>query len=335
MSTRGPLLNDSSASHSGEHVRAVNEAAQWYARLQANQGSDVVRGQWAQWLAADPEHGIAWEKVERICQQFGRVPAKVAGSTLSRSVQHASARRGILRGLAILLAGGAGGIAVYRSDPLHAWHADYTTRIGERRNVMLADQSQLSLNTGSRVDVVFSGTQRLLKLYAGEILITTHPDNQSVARPFVVETIHGHITALGTRFNVRIVGNETRVTVLEKAVEIRIEQQSNTMQLTAGQQISFSAAEFSVLSHSDLAADAWRSGRLVVVDMPLRAFLAELSRYRLGHLACDDDVASIRVSGAFPLDDIEQTLFSLTESFPLRIDRFTRFWTVLKTSRSA
>src|SRR5690606_3701418 len=48
----------------------------------------------------------------------------------------------------------------------------------------------------------------------------------------------------------------------------------------------------------------------------LRSFLAELSRYRSGHLGCDDAVAAIRVSGAFPLDDIEQTLLSLTESFP-------------------
>ncbi|GGI16657.1 FecR domain-containing protein [Oxalicibacterium faecigallinarum] len=334
MSLQRSLLTDASTVHSPEHVRAVNEAAQWYARLQANQGSDALRGQWAQWLAADPEHGVAWEKVERVCQQFGRVPAKVAGSTLARSVQHARARRGMLRGFAILLAGGAGGLAIYRSDPLHVWHTDYATRTGERRDLVLADLSRLSLNTASRVDVAFSATQRLVELYAGEILVTTHPDTRTVSRPFVVETVHGRITALGTRFNVRMLDNETRVTVLEKAVEVRLAQPANTLQLTAGQQISFTATGFGVISNNEMAADAWHSGRLVVVDMPLRTLLAELSRYRSGYLACDDEVANIRVSGAFPLDDIDQTLLSLTESFPLRIDRFTRFWTVLKAGKS-
>lgn len=335
MSAQRPLLTDSSTSHSVEHVRAVNEAAQWYARLQASQGTDAVRGQWAQWLAADPEHGAAWEKVERVCQQFNRVPAKVAGSTLSRSIEQARARRGMLRGLAILMAGGIGGTAVYRSDPLHVWHADYATAKGERRDVMLADYSQLSLNTNSRLDVVFSDSERLVKLYAGEILITTHPDSQRVSRPFVVQTMYGRITALGTRFNVRIIGGETRVTVLDKAVEVRIAQQVNAMQLTAGQQISFTKSGFGVLGSNGLSAGTWQSGRLVVVDMPLHDLLAELSRYRSGHLACDDNVAAIRVSGAFPLDDIEQALLSLTESFPLRIERFTRFWTVLKSSKAA
>ncbi len=329
---RATLLAKGGQPHSPEHVRAVNEAAQWYARLQAGQGSDALQCQWAQWLAADPEHGLAWEKVQQVCQQFARVPSKVAGNTLTRSMQQARARRGVLRGLAILVTAGAGGAVAYRMQPLAGWGSDFATATGERRDVTLADLSMLSLNTRTRVDVAFSDTQRLVRLQAGEILVTTHPDTQAVARPFIVETRHGSITALGTRFNVRVEDNETRVTVLEKAVEVRAMQGGDSVRLEAGQQLAFSSTRLGMPVMADSSVAAWQGGRLVVVDMPLRSFLAELSRYRSGHLGCDDAVAAIRVSGAFPFDDIEQTLLSLTESFPLRIEQFTRFWTTIKAT---
>ena len=329
---RATLLAKGGSQHSPEHIRAVNEAAQWYARLQAGQGSDALQCQWAQWLAADPEHGLAWEKVQQVCQQFARVPGKVAGNTLTRSMQQARARRGVLRGLAILVTAGAGGAVAYRMQPLAGWGSDLATATGERRDVTLADLSMLSLNTRTRVDVAFSETQRVVRLQQGEILVTTHPDQQAMARPFIVETRHGRITALGTRFNVRVEEDETRVTVLEKAVEVRVMQGSDALRLEAGQQLAFSSTRISSPVTADASVAAWQRGRLVVVDMPLRQFVAELARYRSGHLGCDDAVAAIRVSGAFPLDDVEQTLLSLTESFPLRIERFTRFWTTIKAA---
>ena len=54
--------------------------------------------------------------------------------------------------------------------------------------------------------------------------------------------------------------------------------------------------------------------------------MAELGRYRTGHLACDSAVASLRVSGAFPVADTEQALAVLARSLPVRVRRLTRYW---------
>ena len=67
----------------------------------------------------------------------------------------------------------------------------------------------------------------------------------------------------------------------------------------------------------------------MVVDMPLRALLAELGRYRRGLLACSDAVAGLRVSGTFPLADTDRALSVITEAFPLRQRRLTDYWVTL------
>ena len=65
---------------------------------------------------------------------------------------------------------------------------------------------------------------------------------------------------------------------------------------------------------------------LVADDMRLGDFLAELSRYRSGHLGWDPAVAELRLVGAFPLGDTDRILASLEESLPLRVRRTLSWW---------
>ena len=67
-------------------------------------------------------------------------------------------------------------------------------------------------------------------------------------------------------------------------------------------------------------------GMLVANDQRLDAFLAELSRYRPGWLRCDPAVAGLRISGAFAIDDSDQTLRALSTTLPVRVVQTTRYW---------
>jgi ferric-dicitrate binding protein FerR (iron transport regulator) len=120
--------------------------------------------------------------------------------------------------------------------------ADHRTATGQRSDHRLADGSLLHLNTASAADVRFDAAQRRIVLQAGEILIHTAPDSVRPPRPFVVQTEHGTIRALGTRFVVqRESGRQTRVSVLEHAVEIRPALGNAALRLDAGQSVRFSA----------------------------------------------------------------------------------------------
>ena len=78
---------------------------------------------------------------------------------------------------------------------------------------------------------------------------------------------------------------------------------------------------------SPLNASAWTRGQLVAKRMRLGDLTAELARYRHGWLRCDPAIAQLEVSGVFQLDDIDRALSALSDSLPVRVERFTPLWT--------
>jgi len=316
--------DDRAPAGGGTPRRAIREAADWYARLHAGGRTAALQADWEHWHAADPAHREAWRRVQAVHERFGQVPGPIAGPALAGVP---AARRAVLRSLVLLAAGGLGGSLAYRALPWRAWQADYRSGVGERREFVLADGSRLLLNTASAVDVAFDGRRRLLRLQAGEILVATHPDAAAPPRPFVVATRHGLVRALGTRFTVRLEDDRTVAAVQEAAVEIQpADAPQQRMRLEAGERAGFSARGVDASRPDEALSSSWAAGSLVVVDMPLARLVEELGRYRPGVLSCDPEVARLNVSGAFPVDDTDRALAALAESFPVRIQRRTRWW---------
>lgn len=325
----------SGAAPNAEDVRRIHEAAAWYARLRSGEATDEQQAQWQAWMAADASHRQAWQRIESVCSRFGQVPASLGAATLTAV---AAPRRKVLRGAVVVMSLGPAGWLGYRGTrdgdvwpALLAWRADMRTAVGERREWSLVDGSSLWLNTDSAADAVYDDTQRLVRLHAGEVLLSSHADDHPGGpRPLSVDTPHGRVRALGTRFIVRLDATGTTVTVLEHAVSIEPARAPGAARrLTVGQWARFDAGHCGAAAPASSAAAMWTRGRLVVADMPLQDVLRELGRHRRGHLGCDAAIAAWRVSGAFPLDDTDEALAALADSFPLRIERFTRYWTRL------
>lgn len=308
------------------------EAVTWYVLLCSGEATDDDKQAWQRWHASHPDHQRAWQRIDAMRDVMQRVPPRIGMPALQPPRK---GRRQALRGLLLVAAGGTVGYTLSRSqDGTAAWQlalAEYRTRVGEQRSVTLPDGSLLVLNTNSAVDLRFAAGERTLLLRAGEILVETahrrHPAAPVDSRPFVVETTHGRIQALGTRFTVRREEGETQVVVLDDAVAVRPQHAPERPTiLRAGQQLAFSATQIGLAQAADDTAAAWRDGSIVVGDWPLGRLVAELDRYRPGRLACDPAVAQLRVSGAFPVGDTDQALAVLARSLPVRIRRVTRYW---------
>lgn len=309
---------------SGAERDAIRAAAQWYARLASGVEDERTREQWQCWHAADPLHQQAWQRMQAVRDQMARVPGQLASGSLQGATQ---SRRQVLRGFVLLVS--AGGLATlgWRSELGQSLAADYRTGIGERRRFQLADGSALMLDTASTVDVRYDANQRRLILRSGALWVQTASDAQH--RPFLVQTPHGLVRALGTGFTVATQANGSHVAVLEKAVEVTAGRSPTAVRLEAGQQLTFSATQLGQPSASDGTVAAWTQGSLVVVDRPLGELLDELARYRHGWLRCDPRIAGLKVSGAFPLDDSDLALGALESGFPVQVVRRTRYWVTL------
>ncbi|OLU35464.1 FecR domain-containing protein [Pseudomonas sp. PA27(2017)] len=297
--------------------QVLAEAVEWYVRLHDSAATEQTRAEWQAWLGADPLHAKAWERVETLRQRLSMAPPAFAGTTIENARQQ---RRAAIKTLAVLLGVGAVGWGGYRVSPLGA---DYSTSVGQRMRFTLSDGSSLVLDTGTRVDVRFDSHRRLIILRQGAILVETAKD----ARTLSVQTREGEIEALGTRFTVRQDDNLTRVAVEAHAVEVRPRlAPGDVLRAEAGQTVSFTAVGIGPLKPAGEQGSAWARGMLVVVDWRLDDLLAELSRYRHGFLGCSPDIAGLRLSGTFLLDDTEGALANLEDSLPVRVRRLTRYW---------
>ncbi|MGE8059887.1 FecR domain-containing protein [Pseudomonas sp. NPDC089547] len=298
---------------------ALRAAAQWHARLGELPDCLVTRRQLEDWLRLDPMHQWAWSRVERLQCRLQGVPAALARQTLSQDAS-TMGRRALLKGLML----GLGTATVLGGGYMQApeWFADLRTRVGERRSLTLADGTRLHLNTASAADIRYDAENRLIVLHAGEILVETAADS----RPLHVRSSHGDMRALGTRFNVRLMSDRTRLTVLEHAVAVRNDSRNQATIVQAGMRLDFDNTQLLAPQPADLSESEWSHGLLVVDGWRLDRTLRELERYRTGFIRCSDAVAGVRVSGVFPLDDMERTLLVIGQALKLKMETRTRYW---------
>lgn len=191
----------------------------------------------------------------------------------------------------------------------------YQTRGGEHRQVVLADGSKIELGAKTSIAVQYGAARRSILLNGGEALFTVAHDR---SRPFVVYAGGRSVTALGTQFNVWRDLDRTTVTVTDGTVDVgpvrtppRAEAPDSfaeraspgrSARLAKGQELTYTeAGEMSrAVQAADLsAAVAWREGRRVYRQMPLKYVIADVNRYFKQQIVLSDRAASeLKFSGA-------------------------------------
>lgn len=319
------------------------QAVAWYARLCSGSASDADRQAWQRWHQQHPDHQRAWQRIEAMRATLQQAPADIASPVLrARLASGGQGRRQVLRGVLLAASTGTFGYLSWQAAQerglLQPLLADYSTAVGRQRRVQLPDGSLLIINTGSAVDVRFDAHERRVVLLAGEILVETARHRQAPAapadpRPFIVHTRQGLIRALGTRFTVRQFDHHAQVAVLDDAVELRAASApARALVLHAGEQARLGATGIESPAAADDDAGLWHTGSLLVNNRSLGEVVAELARYRHGRLACDPQVAQLRISGVFPLADTDRALLLLVQSFPLKMRSLTRYWVTLEAA---
>lgn len=307
----------------------LDQAAAWFVRMASGLADTKDQQALSQWRPSDPEHERAWQKLQGMEQRLRGSAARVQGPMARATLGGVAgvSRRRALKTLAWVAATGGSALWARQQPFWQQWTADYRSGVGERRSLMLADGTQLLLNTATAVDVYFDAEQRRLILRGGELRVVTAAD--SAGRSFIVTTPEGTLRPIGTRFTVRRLDGDrqTCLTVSEGKVEVRPRDAvAQTLLVQAGQQTAFSGTQIAAPMPLDEAATAWTDGILTAERMRLSDFLAELGRYRLGRLSCDPAVADLRLTGAYPLNDTDRILAALQQTLPVRVNRYTRYW---------
>jgi len=214
----------------------------------------------------------------------------------------------------------------------------YSTAIGERQTINLEDGSSITLNTRSRVSVLFGPKQREVRLLAGEVFFHVLHDPE---RPFRVFSNGILLEDMGTDFNVYNhrpspdqMGTgpaSVRVSVLNGSVRLYCSCLSNQTTasldsgvatlsskpspfvsdlLVAGQEGEIThingvdRLQIQRLSQDDLLdATAWRNGEIILNKMTLAQAVEEFNRYNLQQMTVAPEIARLVVGGRFDNPD--------------------------------
>ncbi len=181
--------------------------------------------------------------------------------------------------------------------------ADYRTVKGERRDIALADNVSLKLNTQTSIAVRSTASEPHIEIISGEAAIVS---KRAGAAPLIVDAGAGRIMALSASFNVRCLDGAVSVSCIDGGLEVTWNEKA--VRVGKDQQVAYSAAAgLGIPSSADPAqALAWQDGLLIVRDWPLRRVVDEINRYRPGKIVVMDAQLGRRmVTGTFHLDHLD------------------------------
>jgi transmembrane sensor len=324
------------------HDRIIDEAADWFIRLQDCDLSTKDREAFSDWLSGSSEHVREYLALANLHAEIAEAPGTVSSNDLIDLARAANSQNVIPLHEAAAASGSSFALAEQSSNARAAgrrgrvgaiallalvcvlWlHPDdnaarYTTGIGEQNSFPLADGSLITLNAVSSVHVHFTNHFRDVQLVSGEALFTVakNPD-----RPFRVLINDGVIQAVGTQFNVYHRGEDTTVTVVEGTVRVSgglsSADAANWVPVKAGQraQVGAKAAPIIVNDVDPSVDTSWRERRLVFQSRPLSEVVAEFNLYNETALVISDPrLNEVRVSGSFYTNDPRSFALFLQEA---------------------
>lgn len=331
------------------------QAAAWLARRDGGAWCADDAAALAEWLDGDTAHRVAFLRLQAAWTHADRLnalgagrgqgdgpparapdrarpaaPARALDAVNPQALVFAprrAARRSRAGSIALAAALGAcalaGGWGWRQATGVDA--SSHQAALGAVQAVPLADGSQATLSSDTRIDVRLSRRERHIDLRQGEAFFEAAKDP---ARPFVVAAGARRVVAVGTRFSVRRDGPDLRVVVTEGTVRLESDpvggKPGPAALLPAGS-VAIARPDGVLVRSLPLSEAAqlvdWRSGVLFFRDTTLADAATEFNRYNARKIVIGDDaVGDLRIGGSFRWANAEGFVRLLEQGFPIRAE---------------
>lgn len=351
---------------------ARDTAVDWHERLHRDKVSEETRRDFDAWLAASAAHRQAYESVDRAwaalrgASESPQILALRHETALRLTRQISAHTRPWPWTVAAALVVGTitAALLVYPTErPLipgllaslrDTNHQHYRTATGDRLTFTLSDGSQVTLDTQSELNIDFSPARRRVQLLQGQAFFEVAKDS---SRPFMVVTRNRQFVAVGTAFDVRVDGDQVKVTMVEGTVRVEaVGDQTYSSQvgdsviknaafplarnsaaretlrgasagapaiatITAGEQLISDARQEDHVRTADADRDtSWRRGQVIFENARLADAVAEINRYSDVKIELGDaSLAELRLSGAFATGRTRVFVEAVTSYFPVDV----------------
>jgi len=327
--------------HMDGDVLARQAAEAWFARLMAADCSAEECEAFARWHAM-PAHAQAYAATEQLWARLDglendevigpyaeaalepeSVPAPAAEWASSRQRRQRLPARGRPRWrLPAALAAGVTVCALglrlllplmSSVDPEHYRTTD------QLQTVTLADGSRVRMDLSTQIEVRLSRRERDVALLHGRAIFDVAHD---ATRPFVVDTGHGFVTALGTRFQVDREAGDVVVTLVEGSVSVGEKDDGPaSIRLAPGEQARYTPqqTQWSRSIVDTAVATSWSRGFHVFSATPLAEAVREINRYSPTKLRLQGaGLETLVLSGNFKTGDADRIAEALPIVLPVK-----------------
>ncbi|UZK69065.1 DUF4880 domain-containing protein [Sphingomonas sp. S1-29] len=294
----------------GEPAAPNRQAADWLARLHADDRTDADHAAFRAWLGADPRHADAFERASEIWDSVGGLPP-VAPQPVPAVREPMLSRRAVMAGGSALLVAG-GSLLGWRE----ATAGVYRTGVGEQKRLVLDDGTRVMLDTDTRIRFAARSDLRLLSLATGRVDLQIASD----PRPFAIRAGERRALARSGRLDIRFDGERAALTAIEGVA--RVEATGAALALAPGERVAMADGRPDRIDRPELEElIAWQSGRLAFRDETLAQAAAEMNRYTQRPLVvADPQAAAMRFTGMYRVGDPEAFARSLAVLLPVRVE---------------
>ncbi len=300
------------------------EAQQWVVRLASGQVTAGEGQAFSRWCRQSRLHATAFAQARSVWRELEPAARRVAHrDTLGPAGRGWARWRAPKAGGPVLArraflgtAAAAGAAYLALRPPLGLWPglaemgADFRTATGEQREIQLAGDVQVLMNTQTRLSAPAPGA---LTLHSGEaeFALGSRPPG---AAPLRVRAGQGTVVARTGRFNVRSIGDRLCVTCMRGEVEVEFG--ARTVSLRADQQLALGPGERGQVEPASPAALAWQRRLLVFNKVPLSEVVDEVNRYRPGRLVLMGDALGRNlVQASFPLERLDDVVALIRDAY--------------------
>ncbi|MFP1132854.1 FecR family protein [Asticcacaulis sp. W401b] len=311
----------------------LTEAAAWLEARRLTESFDEQA--FFQWLTADPRHEAAWTRVCSIWASFDDY--KTSPELLSlrtRALQRAYqmeqkrwnmggvSRRGLLVGGSGVAAAVAVAAGVFFYD---GNRRSFATAVGEMKTFLLPDQSLVTLDANSVLNIHFNGHLRQLDLVQGRAHFDVAHD---AARPFQVSARDQVVTALGTDFtvdlrpaSVTVALFKGKVVVADKPGKSEGRQSHELLPLQELTVHGTARYQYGLRAFDSGRELAWREGRLIFDNERLADAVDRMNNYAPTRILVAPDVADLRMDGMFMAGQTAAFVEAVQALYPVRVER--------------
>ncbi|MFV0293279.1 MAG: FecR family protein [Paracoccus sp. (in: a-proteobacteria)] len=297
-----------------EQQRLLSEAIDLLIQLTETPDDAQILTRIENWRILTPRHEAIWQQLDT---------AHGAAGFLLEARRREERRRAILSRRSVILGGmammGTGGFFYGPGhDALIRLRADYFTRKGVIREVVLSDRISATLGPKSALDVHGDGAQLIEGLAFFRVARADGPVT------ITDETVS--LSLIWGSFDIWNEAGQTTVTLSEGSATVRrMYQDGPVITLSAGEWASFmhnGQDQRGERGRDDIAS--WRRNELVVRREPASRVISRIGRWHPARIIfAAPGVGSVRVSGLFDLSEPERALAAVVDSAGGKVRRLS------------